>query len=374
MHLRLGHREQIFSYLLTTNYSDKFTTIFLLTHEYYLNSLTILRELLNIFDNPEVLPGSISITKERILDILKLWITLRYNDTSNEIWSTAIKAFINSLKNSSEKKERIWYRKVSDITNERYDSKLKRSYSTTVSVPALDFKKETHEELVTIPQNILDLDPYIVAVHMTMKDDSLFKKIEIKEYFDRGWNDPDTNLYKFIEHFNEVSFWIQTEIVKLPNVKDRSLAIGIFIDIAMELKQLRNYHGIMEVLSALSSLAVGRLKNSWKFLPSKSTANHRALEKLMNSRHSYSLYRQEIASIRSNTPALLFHGTIMQDLNLIEEQETFTNGMVNWHKMDSLSKVFLQIVNRRKVQYYLTIDPKDNTLIYLKKAQVITSD
>ncbi len=52
-------------------------------------------------------------------------------------------------------------------------------------------------------------------------------------------------------------------VVETANFSERVDLISLFIDVLRELQSLNNFNGMMEIISALDSSAVRRLKLTW---------------------------------------------------------------------------------------------------------------
>jgi hypothetical protein len=57
--------------------------------------------------------------------------------------------------------------------------------------------------------------------------------------------------------------WAATEIVETEDLKMRAVILNRFIFIAQKCRELNNFNAVMEILSALQSASVHRLKQTW---------------------------------------------------------------------------------------------------------------
>jgi len=86
------------------------------------------------------------------------------------------------------------------------------------------------------------------------------------------------NIRIIIDHFNKICTWVATTIVLGSDKKMRALIIENFISTAMELKELRNYFGLLEIMTGLSFISIQRLHQTWKLLPEITTKNYEQLK------------------------------------------------------------------------------------------------
>ena len=82
-----------------------------------------------------------------------------------------------------------------------------------------------------------------------------------------------------------------------------------------ELRELSNFNGAMEVLAALNSPAVTRLKKTWELVGEDQQARLDAIQKLMSHTGSYKEYRLVLRDV--DPPCLPYLGTFAMLLNCI---------------------------------------------------------
>jgi hypothetical protein len=64
--------------------------------------------------------------------------------------------------------------------------------------------------------------------------------------------------------FNHATCWVAVQILKIPNVKKRALAVAHMIALAEILLNLTNLHGFIAIITGLSQHAISRLNLTWK--------------------------------------------------------------------------------------------------------------
>ena len=98
----------------------------------------------------------------------------------------------------------------------------------------------------------------------------MYRNISESELYHLAWRNDNPkrlrlapNVVKLVERFNNVSYWVATEIVMVTTLRERVQVLRKFIQVAEHLAQLSNYNGVMEVIGGINMWAVTRLKSTW---------------------------------------------------------------------------------------------------------------
>ncbi|CAD6185586.1 unnamed protein product [Caenorhabditis auriculariae] len=210
---------------------------------------------------------------------------------------------------------------------------------------------ETKLSVPRRPHTILDFRSSQLASQLTFIDASLFHRIEPAELL--WWAQEQSevkspNLVLFTEHFNNVSFWVRTQVLMQNTQKERERYFMKFNKVMRHLRKMSNFNSYLAVLSALASSPLARLE--WNKTVSDSLKEHISV---MDTSQSYKNYRTLLQS--APPPCVPYVGVVLQDLTfvhagnpdklqakLVEGKTDLLNFLKRWHQyaiLDSIRKL-----------------------------------
>ncbi|MGH0187888.1 UNVERIFIED_CONTAM: hypothetical protein FKN15_026925 [Acipenser sinensis] len=147
------------------------------------------------------------------------------------------------------------------------------------------------------------------------------------------------NLQRFMRRFNEVQYWVATEMCLCSELGRRAQLLRKFIKIASILKEQKNLNSFFAVMFGLGNSAVRRLALTWE----DPSLNHRA-------------YR--LAFSKLSPPSIPFIPLLLKDMTFIHEgNETHLHSLVNFEKMRMVAKT-VKIVENCRSQPYISTSPQ----------------
>lgn len=161
-----------------------------------------------------------------------------------------------------------------------------------------------------------------VAEQLSLIELGLLSEIRLSELCDQAWNRPGKeerarNVLQYIAWFNRVSRWVSTQIITQPEALSRAAAIDKFVSIGTALCAMNNFNGVVEILSALHSSAIARLKETWALVPKETMAALEELDMLMNTDGNFRFYRQLLD--KSKPPVVPYMGLLLTDLTFLDD-------------------------------------------------------
>ncbi|XP_053311892.1 rap guanine nucleotide exchange factor 3 [Spea bombifrons] len=200
-----------------------------------------------------------------------------------------------------------------------------------------------------------------LAHQMTENDWNLFRSIHQVELLyhifgkQRFRNSTTANLERFMKRFNEVQFWVVTEVCLCQDDERRAHLLRKFIKLAAHLKELKNLNCFFAVMFGLSNTAVSRLSRTWQRLPSKTRKLYSIFERLMDPSWNHRSYRLAVAKL--SPPLIPFLPLILKDLTFLHEGNRSTlDNLVNFEKMRMIARI-IQTFHGCRSQAYIPMSP-----------------
>lgn len=222
---------------------------------------------------------------------------------------------------------------------------------------------------------LMDIHPKEIARQMTLMEEKIFILIRPKEFFKQAWNRPNheidaPNITLLTRNFNKMINWITTEILKVNDVSERAEVITHFIRVAKHFNKLRNYNGIMQVLSSLHSSSISRLKQSWSLIQPKYKQVFDELTEMMSNANNFKTYREIYASNDENDPCIPFIAVFLTDCTYLDDTipDKLDKGWINWEKAKVFEQKIREIRRFNMKRYELNSVPEIQKMILKAEA------
>ncbi|KAG5261559.1 hypothetical protein AALO_G00285660 [Alosa alosa] len=176
-----------------------------------------------------------------------------------------------------------------------------------------------------------------LAFQMTLYDWELFSCVHEHEFvyhtFGRqAYRRSTANLDLFLRRFNQLQFWVVTEVCLCGQLSKRVQLLKKFIKIAAHCREFRNLNSFFAIIMGMSNPAVSRLTQTWEKLPSKFKKFYAEFESLLDPSRNHRSYRLTVAKMEP--PIIPFTPLLLKDMTFTHEgNKTFIDNMVNFEKM-----------------------------------------
>ncbi|XP_057667592.1 rap guanine nucleotide exchange factor 4 isoform X1 [Diorhabda carinulata] len=162
------------------------------------------------------------------------------------------------------------------------------------------------------------------------------------------------NLDVFLRRFNEIQFWVVTEICMTGSLSKRVAILRKFIKLAAYCREYQNLNAFCAIVMGLSNVAVSRLSNTWDKLPSKFRKLFTEFESLIDPSRNHRAYRVSVGKMQP--PVVPFMPLLLKDMTFTHEgNKTCLDGLVNFEKMHMLAQTMRTIRFCRS--RHLVLDP-----------------
>lgn len=180
---------------------------------------------------------------------------------------------------------------------------------------------------------VLSYDSKSLATHFTIIEKDMLQEIDWKELIELKWNKELTPVNSWLEimvnetyynknkgvnlvisRFNLMVNWIISEILLTKNQFERINIISRFIHIAQNCFVLQNFSTLMQIILALTSEKIQKLKNTWKNLSPGDILMLKNLEDLSSPLRNFLNIRLSINQIKPSKGCIPFVGLYLSDL------------------------------------------------------------
>ncbi|KAJ3191847.1 hypothetical protein HK101_007350 [Irineochytrium annulatum] len=385
-------------------YDVEFLQVFMLTYKVFMSSKELMEMIVRRFRESEVserekVAGEIGVQLpilSRIVNTLKFWIENYWSDFQddasllqmlsgfmasipNDKSVATIKALVNLKLNTPD--DRPLPASTTAPPKPILPRSLAKRYSADVTLNSkLNFVKinnRSNEDDVRV--RLVDLEPLELARQLTLIESELFVAIKAREFVDLAWmkDDKDVkapNLTRMIQWSNHVIHWIITEIVSVKEGGAKARA-GIFVKMvqtAQYMEKMNNFNGVKEVLAALQSSSLYRLKKTKELVGNKHLQAYEDLVKLTSSELNYKTLRARVHAAQA--PLIPFPGVYQGDLVFLDtcSKDRLEGGLVNFLKFQKLSSYILEIQSFQSARY--PFEPIWEIQEYIRTVSVLDDD
>lgn len=336
-----------------------FVSVFLVAFRYFSNPAEVFAYLLDKYDS-----GSVDI-QARIGNVLERWLSIHLYDFLDSLDLTTYLVHFLLIK---------YDHKIFDLK-----SLLAKKLQPTAEVQASNVPQPILPAICRGSNfDLIDLAPIELARQITLVQQSLFLKVEVREFLQESWTGPEgpsraPNLCSCIAFFNHLCDWVTTSIVSTRPPIPRIALIHKFIDVAKCCLDLQNFDATMAILGGLQSTPVHRLKEDWETVPKDSMTIFNEIKEVFVTTTNWKNYRPLIAAC--SPPAIPYIGLYLQDLTFFEANKDVkviaTMTMVNVEKTDKIYNLIIaEVLKFQAVPYVLK--PTASIQNYILRAKVLS--
>ncbi|KAF3925506.1 hypothetical protein AA313_de0207696 [Arthrobotrys entomopaga] len=212
---------------------------------------------------------------------------------------------------------------------------------------------------------ILAYDSELLAKQFTLIEKDALSEIDWKELVELRWKPTSKPFRDWVEflrnndvrgveivvaRFNLMVSWATSEIVMTRDIFERARCITKYIHIAAHARRLQNFATTYQLVIALLSADVARLKKTWSLVAEADRATFKDLEALVQPNMSYHNLRREMDLVTGESGCIPFVGLFTHDLihtaTLTSQVAGTPKGpaLVNWTKYKKTAQIVKKLL------------------------------
>lgn len=229
----------------------------------------------------------------------------------------------------------------------------KKSRNIASKKDYLEFEKKQKR----IKFDINDWEPKIIAKQLTLISYNLYSKIELKEFLNSCWTKKNKlldapNIFKLIDRFNRLTFWVVEEVLSYENKTNRSKCIEKFIKVSECLLEMNNFNDCMNIINGLSHYILKCLGKTWELVGQREKNSLNELLNLSSFNKNFCNLRHAQEKCKGN-PCLPYLLLFLKDLAFLEETCEYVKNdyLVNIEKIRRVGDIIESFVSFRSNVY-----------------------
>merc|ERR1712113_728481 len=348
--------EQIIIWSTHENMRDNDTMeTLILTHKQFTTSLTLLKNLRRRFDVPipnDIRNDNLKINEFRlnVQKRIQLKVIKSLRDWMKTYWD---EDFLNDLEVQKEliswladleelkiqkQTECPWIKPLSSMVSKEFERFKLKSPNQARKLENIKLFKLNPDsgipqclEHVSIKKGykLSNTTAEDLADQITLMDYKIFSNIAERECIGQCWKkrkEESPNVLAMIQQFNNLTVFVQLQILSEKSLKDRSKAIKRVIKMGERFKELKNYNSLCAILGALNSSPIHRLKLAWQRVPEKTLNQFESFKQIFINTRNFRNFRTLFRQV--SPPAIPYFGLFLQDLVFIDDGNDSFNDLV----------------------------------------------
>lgn len=178
------------------------------------------------------------------------------------------------------------------------------------------------------------------------------------------------NICRMTDWSNHVIKWLISEIVSIRDLKSRAARMDNIIQMCKYLEELNNFNGMKEVVAALESSAIHRLRKTRDALAPASLKMLENFQAQTSSELNFKLLR---AKIRETAPPYIpFPGVVQSDIVFLDScgKNITANGMINFQKFVKTTGFVQELLVSENFNFFVVyLKMKSNETNYCSRAR-----
>jgi len=294
----------------------------------------------------------------KVMNVMKHWINEFWFDFSkdNPELANSFQEWLQSIQSTTDPDKKKTLRNLDQLLQKRMLGHFSKTLTET--------RRKTPKPM--FPKNPqaawYEWNSEEIARQLTLIEWSFYKKIQPWELLDQSWSksgkeQKSPNVIASIERFNLVSGFVKRTICTCEDKRKRIMLVKKFIDVAEKCRSCGNYNGVLQVLSAIKSGPIFRLKASFDLTKSERKVLDK-IDQLALTTKNYKNLRDYLKKV--DPPCIPYLGMYLTDLIFLEEgnpneiqpPENPSVQLINFDKRRRVSRTIQCIKQFQQMGYY----------------------
>ncbi|GKT35657.1 Ras-like guanine nucleotide exchange factor like protein [Aduncisulcus paluster] len=368
---------------------EQFNLMIIRTYPLYLSPMTFLSLLFDRFHIPPLPDVPLSCVKQVIKKIQQSIISILFNLLDHHFTSLDLEA-VDLLRVFIDNVLSKYYRESAKKLREKLEEErsgvdpTQDLISMRSDVPTIKLQAEKEEtssggirsghfdspHFTTLPTSrpptINDVSEQALAHHLCVRDQMLYKSVQLNELFKQQWTFPNAsvvspNIVKMTKTFNSTCMIVQSSIKSSTlDEKDRELIIPYWIRVGSLLLEAHNFHSLFAVVSGLIS-AHSEHEAMFARISTHKRKLFESLKTRVSSQSGFKAIRSALDALPASTSAIPYIGIYLTDLVFVDEchedmveDETAKAELINLEKCALYNKAFTSVLKFNRAEDYDT--------------------
>lgn len=299
----------------------------------------------------------------RVLNVLRHWVDQHFYDfTREDVLGRQLMKFLKRVHNTKTAKK--WVETIEKLVQKRLEAASLGPEMYTFNMPPPPV--EWHLTKDPSEFSLLTLHPLEIGRQLTIMQSEIFRAIRPSELVGTVWMKKDKeklspNALRMIRFSNRLTTWYELCLCEAQNFEER---VGMFtriVDILMVFQELNNFNGMMEIIGAINSSPIFRLKLTQEELQKKSPNRYQALRDAMELTDDghHVKYNEKLRSI--NPPCVPFLGPYLSNILRAEDGNpdflpNTGDNLINFSKRRMVADITGEIQKYQNMPYNLEVN------------------
>ncbi|ANB11970.1 mitotic regulator LTE1 [Sugiyamaella lignohabitans] len=242
------------------------------------------------------------------------------------------------------------------ISRDQSQTQTQQDRSTVFSIPYSPEHPLSVSNIVTQGNHtpfILNFGSDELCAQFTLIERDALAEIDWKDLIEMRWTRTVVPIQSWLEflverdsrgvelviaRFNLMVNWIKSEILLTRQLDERAQTISRFIHIGHQARTLQNFATVMQIVLALQSAVISKLKTTWEHVTENDRELLRQMTELTSPLKNFSKLRSQLNQLEPTKGCVPFVGMYLSDLTFNAERPSFVDTDAD-HGTDNSTKL-----------------------------------